>query len=161
MRKRNRIILSVVLLSVVIVVVTLILPTRSAKGTTSYNIDSPDSEWSKQFVTEITPHIYSNDIGNTITLYICHTTYYAASPNKQSVLNTDAISGVIEPDSVDSRRTCSVNNLPAELYKKADLAYLCWTITPEYSCVIEYAPSTEDEADIFRMAESIPTEITP
>ena len=40
-----------------------------------------------------------------------------------------------------------------------DRSYLCWTISPEISCVIEYSADVNDEADILRMAESVsPTE---
>lgn len=34
-------------------------------------------------------------------------------------------------------------------------SYLCWTISPEISCVIEYRADVNDNADILRMAESI------
>lgn len=34
-------------------------------------------------------------------------------------------------------------------------AYLCWTISPTYSCVLEYTAGSISEADIFHMAESV------
>ena len=33
--------------------------------------------------------------------------------------------------------------------------YLCWTISPKYSCVLEYIGGTITEEDIFRIAESV------
>ena len=35
------------------------------------------------------------------------------------------------------------------------LTYLCWTISPTYSCVLEYTAESASEADILRMAESV------
>ena len=39
-----------------------------------------------------------------------------------------------------------------------DKTYLCWTISPKYSCVIEYPTGTVVEEDIIRMAESVAAE---
>ena len=33
--------------------------------------------------------------------------------------------------------------------------HLCWTISPTYSCVLEYTAGIIPEADLFRMAESV------
>lgn len=35
------------------------------------------------------------------------------------------------------------------------LTYLCWTVSPKYSCVMEYTAGTVTEEDVFRMAESV------
>ena len=35
-------------------------------------------------------------------------------------------------------------------------SYLCWTMSPEISSVIEYSPEAVSEESIFRMAESVP-----
>ena len=50
----------------------------------------------------------------------------------------------------------TVSGLPAAIYQKDGRAYLCWTIMPELSCVIEYDPAVESEEDMLRMAESVP-----
>lgn len=36
-----------------------------------------------------------------------------------------------------------------------DRTYLCWTISPKHSCVIEYSTGAVAEKDILRMAESV------
>lgn len=113
-------------------------------------------KWKKQTVTKVPDLVYSDDEGNTIIYYVCVTTYYEADPNAQNGLNTDAIVAVIDPDEAESSRECTVSDLPAAIYQKDGRAYLCWTIIPELSCVIEYDPAVESEADIFRMAESVP-----
>lgn len=113
-------------------------------------------EWKKQSVTKVSDLVYSDDEGNTIFYHVCTTTYYEADSAKQTGLNTDAISAVISPDEAESYRECTVSGLPAAIYQTNGRAYLCWTITPELSCVIEYDPVVESEEDILRMAESVP-----
>ena len=113
-------------------------------------------EWKKQTVTKVSDKVYSDGEGNTIIQHVCVTTYFEADPNDLTGLNTNAISAVIDPDTVESCRECTVSDLPAMLYQRAGRAYLCWTIMPELSCVLEYDPAVVCEEDIFRMAESIP-----
>ena len=113
-------------------------------------------EWKKQIVTRVSDLVYSDDDGNTIVYHVCTTTYYEADFAKQTGLNTDAISAVISSDEAESCRECTVCGLPAAIYQKDGRAYLCWTIMPELSCVIEYDPAVESEEDMLRMAESVP-----
>lgn len=113
-------------------------------------------EWEKQTVTEVSDLVYSDDEGNTIIYHVCVTTYYGVDATEQTGLNTDAISAVISPDTAESFRECNVSNLPAAIYQKDGRAFLCWTIMPELSCVIEYDPTVESEEDMLRMAESVP-----
>lgn len=113
-------------------------------------------EWKKQTVTKVSDLVYSDDEGNTIVYHICTTTYYEADAAEQSGLNIDAISAIIPPDKAESNRECTVSKLPAAIYQKDGRAYLCWTIIPELSCVLEYDPAVQSEDDMLRMAESIP-----
>lgn len=113
-------------------------------------------EWKKQAVTKVSDLVYSDNEGNTIVYHVCTTTYYEADAPEQTGLNTEAISAVISPIETESFRECTVSGLPAAIYQKDGQAYLCWTIVPELSCVIEYDPTVESEEDILRMAESVP-----
>ena len=113
-------------------------------------------EWKKQTVTKVSDFVYSDGKGNTIIYYVCITTYYEADATEQTGLNTEAIAAVISPDEAESCRECTVSGLPAAIYQKDGQAYLCWTIMPELSCVIEYDPAFESEEDMLRMAESVP-----
>ena len=113
-------------------------------------------EWKKQTVTKVSDLVYSDNEGNTIVYHVCTTTYYEADFAKKTGLNTDAISAVISPDEAESCRDCTVSGLPAAIYQKDGRAYLCWTIMPELSCVIEYDPAVESEEDMLHMAESVP-----
>lgn len=118
--------------------------------------DALGDEWKKQTVTEVSDLVYADDKGNTIIYYVCVTTYFEADATDQIGLNTAAISAVINPEEAESSRDCTVSDLPAAIYQKDGRAYLCWTIMPELSCVIEYDPAIESEANMFRMAESVP-----
>lgn len=113
-------------------------------------------EWKKQTVTKVSDLVYSDSKGHTIVYHVCTTTYYEANATEHSGLNTEAISAVISPDEAESYRECTVSGLPAAIYQKDGRAYLCWTIMPELSCVIEYDPAIESEEDMLRMAESVP-----
>jgi hypothetical protein len=113
-------------------------------------------EWKKQTVTKVSDLVYSDDEGNTIVYHVCTTTYYETDTTQQSRLNTEAISVIISPDEAESYRECTVSGLPAAICQKGGRAYLCWTIIPELSCVIEYDPTVESEEDMLRMAESVP-----
>ena len=113
-------------------------------------------EWKKQSITKVSDLVYSDSEGNTIVYHVCTTTYYEADAAEHTGLNTDAIAAVIAPDKAESFRECTVSGLPAAIYQKDGRAYLCWTIIPELSCVIEYDPAVESEEDMLRMAESVP-----
>ena len=113
-------------------------------------------EWKKQTVTKAFDFVYSDGKGNTIIYYVCITTYHDADATEQTGLNTDAISAIIPPGKAESYRACTVSGLPAAIYQKDGIAYLCWTIIPELTCVLEFDPTTISEDDILQMAESIP-----
>ena len=113
-------------------------------------------EWKKQTATKVSDLVYSDNEGNTIIYHVCTTTYYEANTAEQTGLNTEAIASVIDPTEAESCRECTVSGLPAAIYQKGGRAYLCWTIIPELSCVIEYDPAVESEEDMLRMADSVP-----
>ena len=113
-------------------------------------------EWEKQTVTKVFDLVYSDNEGNTIVYHVCTTTYYEVNAAEQTGLNAEAIAVVIAPDEAESYRKCTVSGLPAAIYQKGGRAYLCWTIMPELSCVIEYDPDVESEEDMLHMAESVP-----
>ena len=116
-----------------------------------------DDEWHRDSMTKVTPTQYQGADGHTITYYLCRTAYTEnAEMADQDGLNTMAFSGIIDSEAADSERICDVREMPAVVYEKDGLAYLCWTDTPEYSFVLEYDPNVTAETEIFKMAESIP-----
>lgn len=108
----------------------------------------------KQTMTETVSVPLADTEGNTIVYWVCKTTYYDAA--EPTGLNTGAIKSVIDPEKAESGRTCDVGGKPGAIYDKDGRSYLCWTISSEYSLVLEYTPGTVTEADMFKMAESVP-----
>ena len=47
------------------------------------------------------------------------------------------------------------NEYDAFQCEMGERSYLCWTISPEISCIIEYSTDTVAETDIFQMASSV------
>lgn len=114
-----------------------------------------DEDYACKSLSKVTPFSYTDSEGNIITYYCCQTSYLSDESREYSGLNTDAISMVIDFAQIENRRECKVNAYEAFLCEMGEQSYLCWTISPEISCVIEYSADVNDEADIFRMAESV------
>lgn len=159
MKKKRWLIFAII--CILLIVVAIVLTNRPAPRDEMMDMlnrveTALGDEWKKQTVTKVSDLVYSDDEGNTIIYYVCITTYYEADSTEQTGLNTEAIAAVISPDEAESCRECAVSSLPAAIYQKDGRAYLCWTITPELSCVIEYDPDAASVEEILRMAESIP-----
>ena len=164
MKKKMWLIIAAVCMLLVLVAVIIFVnrPTPQDKIMDMLNRmeNALGDEWEKQTVTEVSDLVYSDGEGNNIIYRVCLTTYYGIEAIAQTGLNADAISAVISPDEAESCRECTVSGLPAAIYQKDGQAYLCWTIMPELSCVIEYDPAAESEEDMLRMAESVPANRT-
>ena len=111
--------------------------------------------WELQSLTQVTPYCYQNPDGDTITYYCCITTYVGDEPSEYFGLNQSALEQVVDMDALENRRDCEVNGLEAVMGELDGKTYLCWTISPTYSCVLEYTAESASEADILRMAESV------
>ena len=124
-----------------------------------YNMENAlkevDENYECKSISKVTPYTYADSSGNTITYYCCQTTYISDAHEENTGLNTDAIGMVIDFVQIENKRHCKVNEHDAFQCKMGERSYLCWTISPEFSCVIEYSADVNDDADIFRMAESV------
>ena len=124
-----------------------------------YNVESAlqeiDESWELQSLTQVTPYCYQNPDGDTITYYCCITTYVDDESAESFGLNKTALEQVVDMDALENRRDCEVNDLAAVMGELDGKTYLCWTISPTYSCVLEYTAESASEADILRMAESV------
>ena len=114
-----------------------------------------DEDYECKSLSKVTPFSYTDSEGNIITYYCCQTSYLSDESGEDTALNTDAIGMVIDFTQIKNRRECKVNAYDAFQCEMGDSSYLCWTISPEISCVIEYSADTVAETDIFRMAESV------
>ena len=115
-----------------------------------------DADYECQSVAKVTPFPYTDSEGNTIVYYCIQTAYLENESGKYAGLNMDAIGLVIDISQIENKRECKVNEYDAFLCELGDQTYLCWTMSPELSCVIEYSAEAISEESIFRMAESVP-----
>ena len=124
-----------------------------------YNMENAlkevDEDYKCKSISKATPYTYADPDGNTIVYYCCQTTYIEDEYGDNTGLNTEAIGMVIDFAKIENKRACEVSEYDAFRCEMGERSYLCWTISPEISCVIEYSADVNDEADIFRMAESI------
>ena len=124
-----------------------------------YNVESAlqeiDESWELQSLTQVIPYCYQNLDRDTITYYCCITTYADDEPVESFGLNQTALEQVVDMDALENCRDCEVNDSAAVMGELDGQTYLCWTISPTYSCVLEYTAGSIPEVDIFRMAESI------
>ena len=115
-----------------------------------------DEDCECQSVSKVTPFTYTDSEGNTIVYYCIQTAYLENESGDDTGLDMNAIGMVIDADQIETRRKCMVNEYNAFLCELGDRSYLCWTLSPVLSCVIEYSAETISEESIFRMAESVP-----
>ena len=115
-----------------------------------------NEDYECQSVSKVTPFTYTDSEGNTIVYYCIQTAYLENESGKYAGLNMDAIGLVIDISQIENKRECKVNEYDAFLCELGDQTYLCWTMSPELSCVIEYSAEAISEESIFRMAESVP-----
>ena len=115
-----------------------------------------DEDYECQSVSKVTPFTYTDSDGNTIVYYCIQTAYLKNESGGHTGLDINAIGMVIDMTQIENKRECKVNEYDAFLCVQGDRSYLCWTLSPELSCVIEYSAEAISEESIFRMAESVP-----
>jgi len=115
-----------------------------------------DEDYECQSVAKVTPFTYTDSEGNTIVYYCIQTAYLENESGDDTELDMNAIDMVIDPELIGNKRECRVNEYDAFLCKLGEQSYLCWTLSPKLSCVIEYSAKAISEESIFRMAESVP-----
>lgn len=129
-----------------------------------YNVQTAlqavDEDWKLESLSKVDPFTYQSSDGTTIRYYCCTTTYLNEEPTQLTGFNKTALDQVVDIDVLENRRDCDVNGQPAVMGELDGLTYLCWTVSPQHSCVLEYTAGTVAEEDIFRMAESVAAENT-
>ena len=114
-----------------------------------------DEDYECKSISKVTPYTYADPDGNTIVYYCCQTTYIEDEYGDNTGLNTEALGMVIDFAKIENKQSCKVNAYDAFQCEMGERSYLCWTVSPEISCVIEYNADVNNEAYIFRMAESV------
>ena len=98
---------------------------------------------------------HETDKDNNIYYRVLKTTYFeAGDPESVAGLNTEALNALFPVDMMDSCEEMMIQDWHGALYKKDDVAYLCWTYDPEVTYVLEYTPSKMPDSEIIKMAES-------
>ena len=124
-----------------------------------YDVESAlqeiDESWELKALTQVTPYCYQNPDGDTITYYCCITSYVEDAPTEYFGIHKTALEQVVDIDALENCYDCEVNGLDAVIGELDGKTYLCWTVSPTYSCVLEYTAGSISETDIFRMAESV------
>ena len=115
-----------------------------------------NADYECQSVAKVTQFPYTDSEDNTIVYCCIQTAYLENESGDDTGLDINAIGMVIDPELIGNKRECRVNEYDAFLCELGDRSYLCWTLSPELSCVIEYSAEAISEESIFRMAESVP-----
>lgn len=102
--------------------------------------------------TDVEKITYSSEKGDDIYYYFCKTTYYD-EPDNITGVHLDAIKSVIYPQSAESSRETKVGDRDAVIYTLNGREYLCWTLSPEDNCILEYTPGDIAEEKIFKMGK--------
>ncbi len=112
-------------------------------------------EYKKQTETIVAATVtYADKDENEILYYCLKTTYYEADPSEVTGLDVNALCVLFDPELARSCEEMKINEWSAALYRFDELSYLCWTCTPETSCVLEYDPDVVADEEIIKMAES-------
>ena len=114
-----------------------------------------DEDYECQSVSKVTPFTYTDSEGNTIVYYCIQTAYLENESGGYTGLDMNAISIVVDMTQIENKRECKVNEYDAFQREIDNRSCLCWTITSEISCVIEYCTDEVEDADIFRMTRSV------
>lgn len=118
-------------------------------------LQTVDEEWKLESLSEVHPYEITRPDGPSIFYYCCVTSYINEEPSDFSGLNKMALSQVVDVDELENAIICDVNGLESVMGEYEGKKYLCWTISPKYSCVLEYMDGTITEEDIFHIAESV------
>ena len=114
-----------------------------------------NEDYECQSVSKVTPFTYTDSEGNSIVYYFIQTAYLENEFGDHTGLDMNAIGMVIDLEKIEIKRECTVNEYGAFLCERGDRSCLCWTLSTQTSCVIEYVASLITEEDVLRMAESI------
>ena len=119
-----------------------------------------DEDWKLESISDVRPFVIKGPNDVSINYYCCITSYLHEEPTELEGLNKTALDLVVDIDSLENHSDCKVGIWDGIQGELDGLTYLCWTVSPKYSCVLEYTAGAVAEEDIFRMAESVAVENT-
>ena len=118
--------------------------------------DALGDQYKKQSVTTLAATLtYGDEDADTkIYYHILKTDYYEQDASEITGLNTVAFGVLFPVEFMDNCEEMKIQEWPAAIYKKGEMAYLCWTYSPEVSYALEYKPAEIQDSEIIKMAES-------
>ena len=114
-----------------------------------------DEDWELESLSDVRSFVIKGPNGVSVNYHCCITSYLNEEPTEIDGVNKMAMNLVVDIDNLENRIDCKVGNWAGVQGEMEGLTYLCWTVSPKYSCIMEYAAGTVAEDDIFRMAESV------
>ena len=114
-----------------------------------------DENTKLESISEVRPIAISGPNGMSINYYCCITSYFNEELAGIDGLNKTVLDLVVDIDTLVNRSACKVGSWDGVQGELDSLTYLCWTVSPKYSCVMEYTAGTVTEEDIFHMAKSV------
>ena len=118
-------------------------------------LQEADEDWKLESLSDVRPFVIKGPNGISINYYCCITSYLNEEPAEIDGLNKAALDLVVDIDTLKNRSDCKVGTWDGVMGELNGLTYLCWTVSPKYSCVMEYTSGTAAEGDIIRIAESV------
>lgn len=123
--------------------------------TTQSALQRVDKDWKMESLSVVNPYCYTDANGHTIVYYHCISSYVGEEPSEVEGLNTAALGQVVAMESLENIREYEINGLQAVMGECKGRSYLCWSLTPTDSCVIEFTTGEIAEEDILQVAESV------
>ena len=95
--------------------------------------DALGDQYKKQSVTTLAATLtYGDEDADTkIYYHILKTDYYEQDASEITGLNTVAFGVLFPVEFMDSCEEMKIQEWPAAIYKKGEMAYLCWTYPPK------------------------------
>lgn len=92
--------------------------------------------------------------GDGILYHMIKSTYFEADPTEVTGFNADAIGVLFDPEGTDSCEEMKINEWAACRYRLNGKSFLCFTVDPEMTYVLEYNAEEVADDEILKMAES-------
>lgn len=117
--------------------------------------DALPEEYVKQSQTEVYDIVYRDEEDNEMIYYICRTTFYAADPDDVTGVHIEAISAVFNVEIAELLQELEATGHPAAIYELNGRHFMCCTITPETSVVLDYDPESVSDQEAVLTIRSI------
>lgn len=124
-----------------------------------YNIQAilqdTDENMKLESMSEVRQYEIKRPDGPSIFYYCCISGYLDEESAELIGLNKAAISLVVDVDALENCRNCKVSNSDAVMGEMYGKTYLCWTLSPKYSCVLEYIYKSVTDESAILIASSV------